>query len=172
MYIFLEGFMTFARKTILMALAVCALSLLMTSCFNEKESLLYDSEWLLENIDEKGQAYCHQLFLKPNHEVTIQAYYANSTTAIVWTGKYKLNSKKIIFKFENCYRFENGENVGSYKAGRVINYFSGEFFYSTGLVGDDEKEYHLQLIRPKNYFYGKNLDFFGNPMEEFVRVSE
>jgi len=165
--------MAFSKKSIVMAFILCVLSLLSVSCFNEKESPLYDSEWLLQNLDDKGQEYCHQLFLKPDHQVTLQVYYSNtSSTAIVWTGTYKLKSNKIIFNFDKCMRYENGENIGNYKAGRVIKYFAGEYFYSVGLVGDSEKEYHLQLIRPKNFFYGKNLDFFGNPMEEFVRMSK
>ena len=165
----MEEIMDFSRKTILVLL-VCIISLLMTGCFNEKESPLYDSEWLMQNVDEKWQPYCHQLFLKPNHEVTMQAYYMNSPTVIVWTGKYKLTSNKLIFTFEKCSRFEDGVNTGNYKAERVIKYFQGEFFYSVGLVGENKDEYHLELIRPKNFFYGKNLDFFGNPMEEFVRI--
>ena len=100
----------------------------------------------------------------------MQAYYMNSPTVIVWTGKYKLTSNKLFFTFEKCSRFEDGVNTGNYKAERVIKYFQGEFFYSVGLVGENKDEYHLELIRPKNFFYGKNLDFFGNPMEEFVRV--
>ena len=33
-----------------------------------------------------------------------------------------------------------------------------------------KKQYHLELIRPKNYFYGENKDIFGNPLEEFIKV--
>ncbi|MCQ2580067.1 MAG: hypothetical protein MJ159_05180 [Treponemataceae bacterium] len=158
------------RKSFLFGIVICFISFLMCGCFNEKESPLYDSEWILYNADEKGQNYVHQLFLKPDHQATIQVGYLNSTTVLVWTGTYKANDKKIVFNFDKCARWENGQEIGTYKAGRVIKYFSGDYFYSLGLVGDEEKKYHLQLIRPKNYFYGKNLDFFGNQLDEFEKV--
>ena len=69
-------------------------------------------------------------------------------------------------------RFENGEVVGKYTSGQLIKFYEGEFFYSVGLIaGENENEvYHLQLIRPKNYFYGEATDIFGNPLEEFVKM--
>ncbi|MCQ2576794.1 MAG: hypothetical protein MJ162_08610, partial [Treponema sp.] len=85
---------------------------------------------------------------------------------------YKINSKKIIFNFEDCSRLENGENVGQYSDRRLVKFYSGEYFYSIGLIGETEetKQYHLQLIRPKNQIYGENKDIFGNYLEEFVKV--
>lgn len=149
-------------------------SFLCTGCFSEKKSPFYKSEWIMENSDENGKPYIHQLFIKPDHKATMQVYYTDNSAVIVWTGTYKLTAKKINFDFTQASRFENNQSVGNYSSGKVINYFDGDFFYSLGLIGDnagtENQQYHLQLIRPKKYFYGENLDFFGNPMEEFIRV--
>lgn len=155
-------------------LCLIVFSLLCTGCFNEKKSVFYNSEWIMENTDETGKPYIHQLFLKPDHKVTMQVYYKDNSAVIVWTGTYKLSSKKINFDFTQASRFENNQSVGNYTSGKVINYFDGDFYYSAGLIGEnassENQQYHLQLIRPKKYFYGENLDFFGNPMEEFIKI--
>ena len=65
--------------------------------------------------------------------------------------------------------------MGTYDAQKLIKFYTGDFYYSVGLIEtsdnneDAEKEYHLELIRPKNYFYGEAKDIFGNRFEEFVR---
>lgn len=125
----------------------------------------------MENVDSENNKYYHQLFLKPKHQVTFQSYYENGNAAIVWTGTYKINSKKIVFDFTQCTRFENNEIVGNYTAGQIIKYYAGDYLYSIGLIGEGEdKKYHLQLIRPNdNYFLSNNNDMFGNPFEDFVK---
>ena len=147
---------------------------LFTGCFSEKKSPFYDSEWVMQNYDNQMQLYYHHLILYPNHRVMLRASYADSSNIIVWTGTYKINSRKIKFDFAECVRYENGEIVGQYKAGQLVKYYQGDFFYSVAELGDDEdeskKEYHLELIRPRNYFYGENKDIFGNPLEEFVKL--
>ncbi|NLK45141.1 MAG: hypothetical protein GX297_00550 [Treponema sp.] len=164
--------MAFIKKSILILLFVSLLSFLFISCFNEKQSILFDSEWIMQNVDEKGQSYVHHLFLNPDYQAVFKVYYKDATIAVVWTGKYKLTSKKLIFNFDKCTRFENDKPVGQYDSTRIIKYFSGDYFYSVGLVGEENKEYHMDLIRPKDYFYNQNIDFFGNPMEEFTLVEK
>ena len=162
------------KKFCLFALTIL-FSLSLTGCFSEKESPFYDSEWVMQNLDDNANLYYHHLILSPGHKVMLRASYADSTNIIVWTGTYKINSKKIIFDFTECVRFENGEVVGKYKAGQLIKYYAGEFFYSIALLGEsqEEEQYHLQLIRPtgpKYYFYGENKDIFGNHMEDFIKM--
>lgn len=151
---------------------ILVFSVCVTSCISAKKNPLYDSEWIMHNVDKDNLPYVHQLFLKPDYSVTLQVHYVNSDKVLVWTGTYKLKSKKIIFDFKECVRFENKQAVGRYTAGQFIKYYTGEFFYSVGLVEDADlqKRYHLQLIRPVNYFYGENVDIFQNPLEEFVKV--
>lgn len=143
-----------------------------SSCFSEKDSPFYDSEWIMQNYDGNGQLYYHHLILRPDHSVMLRTSYADSTNIIVWRGKYKINAKKIVLNIEDCSRFEKGENVGQYTDKRLINFYKGEYFYSLGLVGDseEEKQYHLQLIRPKNQIYGETKDIYGNYFEEFVKI--
>lgn len=145
---------------------------LVSSCFSAKKGPFYDSEWIMQNVDENNQPYVHQLFLKADKTVTLQVHYVNSNKVIVWTGTYKLKSKKIVFDFTECVRFENNQAVGRYTAGQFIKYYTGEFLYSVGLIdeSDGSQKYHLQLIRPKNYFYREAQDIFGNPLEEFIKV--
>lgn len=155
-------------------LFVLTFSIVSTSCFSLKDSPFYDSEWIMQNYDANGELYYHHLILYPNHRVMLRASYADSTNILVWTGKYKINSKKIVFDFAECVRYENGEIIGQYKSGSVVKYYNGDFFYSVGLVGDDEEsqKYNLELIRPqgpKAYFYGENKDIFGNHLETFVK---
>ena len=147
---------------------------LFTGCFSEKKTPLYNSEWVMQNYDAEGKLYYHHLILETDHSVMLRASYADSTSIIVWKGKYKLNSKKIIFTFTECLRYEDGKLAGNYTDGRLINYYKGEFFYSVAELGEtrDTMRYHLQLIRPQNYFYGENVDIFGNPLEEFVKVTK
>ena len=152
-------------------------TVILTGCFSEKKSPFYDSEWIMQNYDNKMQLYYHHLILHPNHKVMLRASYADSSNIIVWTGTYKINSKKIDFDFTECVRYENGEIVGQYKAGQLVKYYAGDFYYSVAeLEGkaaegqEPEKQYHMELIRPKNYFYGENKDIFGNPLEEFIKV--
>ena len=152
-------------------------TVILTGCFSEKKSPFYDSEWIMQNYDNKMQLYYHHLILHPNHRVMLRASYADSSNIIVWTGTYKINSKKIDFDFTECIRYENGEIVGQYKAGQLVKYYAGDFYYSVAELSEDapageesKKQYHMELIRPKNYFYGENKDIFGNPLEEFIKV--
>lgn len=155
-------------KNFLLLILIC---LFFTSCYSEKDNPLYNSEWISTNIDANNQTYYHQLFLKPDHTVTLQATYENSTNVIVWTGTYKLTSKKIIFNFTKCTRFENLEPVGNYTTGKLIKYYTGDFYYSVALIEEspEVKRYHMQLTRPEKYFYGKSTDIFGNQLEEFIK---
>lgn len=149
-----------------------------TGCFSEKKSVFYDSEWIMKNYDSQGQLYYQHLILQPGHKVMLRASYADSSNIIVWTGKYKITSRKLDFDFTECVRYENGEVVGEYKAGQLVKFYNGDFYYSVAgfdvnegaATENAEKIYHLELIRPKNYFYGENKDIFGNPMEEFIKV--
>lgn len=158
------------RVLFIFLLTVCGL--VFTSCFNEKNSPFYDSEWIMDNYDSNMQPYYHHLILKPGHKVMLRTSYYDSTNIIVWRGTYKITSKKIIFNFEDCSRFENGENVGAYSDKRLINFYKGEYLYSLGLIGDTEEteEYHLQLIRPENLFLGETKDIYGNYFEDFVKT--
>lgn len=176
---------------------------MLASCFSEKKSVFYDSEWIMKNYDSQGLLYYHHLILQPGHRVMLRASYADSTNIIVWTGTYKINSRKFDFDFTECVRYENGEIVGQYKSGQLVKFYNGDFYYSVAgfdvegtepvegtesaeSAGDaktgksdsegtaseekNKKIYHLELIRPKNYFYGENKDIFGNLMEEFIKV--
>lgn len=150
---------------------IILISLSLTGCFNYKKSPFYDSEWVMQNYDDQANLYYHHLILKPDHKVMLRVSYADSTNIIVWNGTYKLNSKKFDFDFTECLRYENGEVVGKYTSGQMIKYYTGDFYYSLGLLeeGDGKENYHLELIRPKNYFYGENKDVFGNYLQEFVK---
>lgn len=102
----------------------------------------------------------------------LRASYADSSNILVWTGKYKIDSRKFDFTFTECVRYENGEIIGQYKAGSVVKYYEGIFYYSVAEIEDekkDSKQYLLELIRPKNVFYGENKDVFGNHLETFVK---
>ncbi|MCR4954736.1 MAG: hypothetical protein K6A43_11760, partial [Treponema sp.] len=114
-------------------------SLLLTGCFSEKDSPFYDSEWIMQNIDNNGELYYHHLILSPGHKVMLRASYADSSNIIVWTGTYKINAKKFDFNFTECVRFENGEVVGKYTSGQLIKFYEGEFFYSVGLIAGEDK---------------------------------
>ena len=85
----------------------------------------------------------------------------------------KINSKKIKFNFTECVRYEDGKPVGTYDATKLIKYYTGDFYYSVAELGEtaDTMNYHLELIRPKNYFYGEATDIFGNKFEEFVKFN-
>ena len=157
-------------KRILFAFLIL-ISLSLTGCFNYKNSPFYDSEWVMQNYDDQANLYYHHLILKPDHKVMLRVSYADSTNIIVWNGTYKLNSKKFDFDFTECLRYENGEVVGKYTSGQMIKYYTGDFYYSVGLLdeGNGKENYHLELIRPKNYFYGENKDVFGNYLQEFVK---
>ena len=147
------------------------ISLSLTGCFSLKDTPFYDSEWVMQNVDVKNQLYYHHLILNSDHTVMLRVSYADSTNIIVWKGTYKINSKKIKFNFTECLRYENGQVVGQYTAGQMIKYYTGEFYYSVALLdeGGGKENYHLELIRPKNYFYGENVDVFGNLLQEFVK---
>ena len=125
----------------------------------------------MQNLDDNADLYYHHLILQPGHKATLRVSYADSTNIIVWTGTYKINSRKITFNFTECVRYENGQVVGKYTSGQFIKYYTGEFYYSVALLEEDSgnENYHLQLIRPKNYFYGDGSDIFGNQFEEFVK---
>ena len=152
-------------------LFVLMLSFMMTSCFSFKKSPFYDSEWVMQNYDNVMNLYYHHLILNPDHTVMLRVSYADSTNIIVWKGTYKINSQKIKFNFTECLRYEDGKPVGTYDAKQLIKYYTGEFYYSVAELGesDGKMNYHLELIRPKNYFYGEAKDIFGNRFEEFVK---
>ena len=155
-----------------LVLLIILISLSVTGCFNYKKSPFYDSEWVMQNYDNNMQLYYHHLILKPDHTVMLRVSYADSTNIIVWNGTYKIDSKKIKFNFTECVRYENGEIIGQYKAGSVVKYYEGIFYYSVAEIEDeknDSKQYLLELIRPKNVFYGENKDVFGNHLETFVK---
>ena len=160
-----------------LVLLIILISLSVTGCFSLKNSPFYDSEWVMQNYDNNMQLYYHHLILKPDHTVMLRVSYADSTNIIVWNGTYKINSKKIKFNFTECLRYEDGKPVGTYDATKLIKYYTGDFYYSVGLIGDSEddeeseKIYHLELIRPRNYFYGDAVDIFGNRFEEFVKFN-
>ena len=158
-------------KKISLFVLIILFSLTLTGCFNEKDSPFYDSEWVMQNYDGDGLIYYHHLILSPGHKAMLRVSYADSTNIIVWTGTYKINSKKIKFNYTDCVRYENGEIVGKYTSGQLIKYYTGEYLYSIGEVEEDSgnENYHLQLIRPQNYFYGDGKDIFGNQFEDFVR---
>ena len=149
------------------------LSLSITGCFSLKDSPFYDSEWVMQNYDENMQLYYHHLILKPDNTVMLRVSYADSTNIIVWNGTYKINSKKIKFNFTDCVRYENGKVIGNYDKKPLIKYYTGEYYYSVAELGEtaDTMNYHLELIRPKNYFYGEATDIFGNKFEEFVKFN-
>lgn len=148
------------------------LGFLLAGCFSEKDSPFYDSEWIMQNYDNDANLYYHHLILSPGHKVMLRSSYADSQNIIVWRGTYKINDKKITFNFEDCSRFENGQNVGQYSDKRLVKFYNGEYLYSIGLIGEEEnKAWHLQLIRPKNQIYGETKDIYGNYLEEFVKVS-
>jgi hypothetical protein len=153
--------------------AVFLLPFFLISCFNLKESPFFCSEWVMENKDDAGETYLQQIFFNEGGKVTIQIHYKNNTSAIVWTGKYKISGKKINFKMENCAQMENsgGEASVVQKITRknIINFYNGDFYYSLAAPDDEHKLWRLELIRPQNYFYGKNLDFMGKPLETFYR---
>ena len=149
-------------------------SLTLVACFNEKASPFYDSQWVMQNLDDNADLYYHHLILEPGHKVTLRVSYADSSNIIVWQGTYKLNSKKFKFDFTSCERYENGQKVGNYNAGQLIKFYNGEFYYSAAPLADDKgkERYHLQLIRPQNYFYGDGSDIFGNQFEDFIKVEK
>jgi hypothetical protein len=159
-------------KRVGFVLSIILISLSLTGCFSLKKSPFYNSEWVMQNLDDKGELYYHHLILSPDHKAMLRVSYADSSNIIVWTGTFKANSKKLVFNFSECVRYENGEVVGKYTAGQLIKYYTGDYLYSLALIGDNEedKEYHMQLIRPKNYFYGEAKDIFGNPLDVFVKM--
>ena len=150
------------------------LTLLLTSCFNEKDSPFYDSEWVMQNLDNNADLYYHHLILSPGHKVMLRVSYADSSNIIVWNGTYKINSRKFKFDFTSCERYENGQKVGNYNAGQLIKFYTGEFYYSAAPLADDQgnERWHLQLIRPQNYFYGDGSDIFGNQFEDFIKIEK
>ena len=70
---------------------------------------------------------------------------------------------------------KEGKLTGAYESQKLIKFYSGEYYYSLGLLEnsgneeDSEKKYRFELIRPKNYFYGEAKDIFGNRFEEFAQ---
>ncbi len=157
-------------------LFVCTvlLSLLLVGCFNEKNSPFYDSQWVMQSLDNNADLYYHHLILSPGHKVMLRVSYADSSNIIVWSGTYKINSKKIKFDFTECERYEDGKKVGNYDAGQLINFYSGEFLYSAAPLADDKgkERWHLLLMRPQNYFYGDGSDIFGNQFDDFIKVEK
>lgn len=160
------------KRKVLFTSLILVLVFSFASCTNQKNTLFYDSEWLMQNVDSNNQPYYHHLVFQPENKVMLRVSYFDSQNIIVWSGTYKLKSKEIFLNFSECARFENGEYEGLYTDKRLINYYKGEYLYSLGLVGETEEEqvYHLQLIRPENVFYGETKDIFGNYFEDFVKI--
>ncbi len=159
-------------KKSLLFLLIIIFSLSFTSCFNLKNSPFYESMWIMDNKDENNQPYYHQIYFLPKHQVLLRTSYYDSTNIIEWTGTYKISSKKITFNFVDCTRFEDGKEVGKYNQTRLIKFYSGEYLYSLGQIGEeDEKEWHLQLIRPRNQIYGETKDLYGNDFEDFIKIA-
>lgn len=158
-------------KKIFLLLIIC-ISFSFTGCFSEKKSPFYNSDWIMYNKDSGGERYYHLLRLKPDHTVTLTVSYVGSTNIIEWSGKYKINAKQIVFDFTECTRFENLQEVEKYTSGKIINYYNGKFLYSLGYVENEDKtnRYHLQLIRPGDFFLGDAIDIYGNQLEEFEKV--
>ena len=156
-----------------LGLLIILISLSLTGCFSYKNSPFYDSEWVMQNYDNTMQLYYHHLILKPDHTAMLRVSYADSSNIIVWTGTYKINSKKIKFNFTECVRYEDGKPVGTYDAQKLIKYYTGDFYYSVAELGEtaDTMNWHLELMRPRNYFYGETKDIFGNRFEEFVKFN-
>ena len=104
----------------------------------------------------------------------LRVSYADSSNIIVWSGTYKINSKKIKFDFTECERYEDGKKVGNYDAGQLIKFYSGELLYSAAPLADDKgkERWHLLLMRPQNYFYGDGSDIFGNQFDDFIKVEK
>ena len=142
-----------------------------TGCYSEKNSPLYNSEWIMQNYDNQGQLYYHQLVFQPGNKVALKVMYAESSSELEWTGKYKINSKKVTLDFTDCNRYENEQLSATLTSTKMIRYYAGEFFYSVETFDTDgDTASILELNRPKNYFYGENKDIFGNKMEKFVKV--
>ena len=89
-------------KSKLLLVLTILFSLSLTGCFNEKSSPFYDSEWVMQNLDDNAELYYHHLFLMPGHKVMLRVSYADSSNIIVWNGTYKINSQKIKFSFTSC----------------------------------------------------------------------
>ncbi len=161
------------KKKALYSILLVIYAAMFTGCYNLKQSPFYDSEWIMNNLDQNNNSYYHHLILKPDHKVMLRSSYYDSTNIIVWRGTYKINSRKIDFNFEDCSRFENGENVGQYSDKRLVKFYTGEYLYSVGNVSGSEEnpEYHLMLVRPKNQIYGETKDIYGNYFGEFIKVS-
>ncbi len=155
-------------KKIFLPLIFC-MPLFLASCYNEKSNPLYNSEWIMDSVDQNGDSYVNHLFLNADHSAIMKTYYDGSNAAIVWTGKYKLSSKKIKFNFTSCSRVEDSEVTDVISQTQIIKFYSGDFFYSVANLGDLEPNWKMELIRPKNYFYRKTTDFFGMPMGMFTR---
>ena len=140
--------------------------------FSYKDSPFFESEWIMKNTDKNEKPYFHKIIFKNKKEVEIQAGYDESNSMLVWSGKYKMNGRKMKFEFESCLRYENGEPVARVIKGNMIKYFNGDFFYALSEPNDEFNCYRMELIRPKNYFYGKNLDFMQQPMDTWCRVEK
>ncbi len=161
------------KKSCLFILMILT-SLIFTGCFSEKKSPFYNSEWVMQNLDNNNQLYYHHLILSPAHKAMLRVSYADSTNIIVWNGTYKINSKKVVFNFTECVRYENGKITGQYPSGKLVKFYTGEYLYSVATLeeADGTSRYHLQLMRPKNYFYGETKDIFGNFFDEFIRIED
>lgn len=155
------------KISVIFVILLCAV--VFSSCYNIKNSPFYESEWLMENKDSYGAVYYHQIFFKAGGNVTLQVYYPSNNTAVVWTGKYKISSAKLNLKMDKCVQVENGTPVFEITKRNIITYFNGDFTYALAEPGEEFPYWRMELIRPKTYFYGKNLDFMGNPMEVYCR---
>ncbi len=161
------------KRKVLFVITVLS-SLLLCACFSGKKSVFNDSEWIMQNLDDNADLYYHHLILAPGHKVTLRVSYADSSNIIVWQGTYKLTARKFKFDFTSCERYENGQKVGNYNAGQLIKFYNGEFYYSAAPLADDKgkERWHLQLIRPQNYFYGDGSDIFGNQFDDFIKIEK
>ena len=80
------------KKGFKIFILVLVLAVSLTGCFSEKDTPFYDSEWIMQNVDNQNQLQYHHLILSPDHKVTLRASYAESTNIIFWQGTYNAGS--------------------------------------------------------------------------------
>ena len=82
------------KKPLIFGLLII-ITILFSGCYEGKNTPFYDSEWIMQNVDGNNQAYYHHLILNPDKTVMLRSSYFDSTNIIVWTGTYKIKSKKM-----------------------------------------------------------------------------
>ena len=123
-----------------LVLLLILISLTLTGCFNIKKSPFYDSEWVMQNYDNNKRLYYHHLVLKPDYTAKLRVTYEDFTSVIEWKGTYKIDSKKIKFNFTECELLKEGKLTGAYESQKLIKFYSGEYYYSLGLLENSGNE--------------------------------